>query len=145
MPSHAYFYAGSDNPFTGPDEVDLSDTPANRSKRARIMDEVAREFGCEVGCHYDDFGGSHMLAGGLELGIFARYVHVRLPWVSLAEAEERAIVPALHRLERVLGDQVGFEAFEHGCQGLHVAGDIDLVPDYLAGTRERLRTMFGVR
>lgn len=141
MPSHAYFYAADANPFQGPDD-ELVDTPEQQAVRDTIIAAITAEFEDAGYWRRDALGFDTGFAGDLELLVGATYVHVRLPWYGMAEAEERQLVPNLRRFERVLRESVGFDAFEHGCQGLHIPGDIDLVPVYLAGMQSRITDLF---
>lgn len=146
MPSHAYMYASADRP-DWKSEDPLNDTEAGAARRRELADAILLAVPCLEEASADWERGRPWISlhcESFEVTVYRQFLHIRLRWRSHREMAELRTVENLHRLQRAVDDAAGFDVFEHGCQGLHRPGDIDAVPDAIAGFTWRLRDVFGV-
>lgn len=148
MPSHAYFHARPEA-YDWKDEDPREHTPAGFAERERIAEALLAAFPAMTrnGSSTAEDGSPYpwiwLYMPHLEITVNLTYVHVRLGWHTIDECEQMGLVPVLHRLRAVLTEAAGFDMFEHGCQGLDVEGDIDLVPIVLDRMARRMKAVFG--
>jgi hypothetical protein len=144
MPSHAYFFDSDDVPDWDADESPV-ETEKLRARRELIASAIEGEFPEieRVNRSSEHHGWIELWLPGSEIVVYHDFLHLRLRWRSRAEMQELQLVEHLHRLARVVDEAVGFDFFEHGCQGLGCRASIDRVPDFIAPTARRIGALFG--
>lgn len=150
MPSHAYFHAYP-HQYDWKAADPREETPEGDRERRRIADALIAAIP-QLELNGDgvlrDVDGSPLplvwlYMPQIEVTVYLTYVHVRLGWYTQEEMARMNLVPILHKMHEVLTEVAGFGMFEHGCQGLDVEGSIDLVPETIAPTTGRVRSLLG--